>query len=167
MNWINRLFGRERAQGDGAVSTLMTAPTNKRERDSSPLVKHKVKTLIAPGVTVDGPITAMDGAAIDGVVNGGITIRGADSALLIRAGSVVNGDIRAPIVILGGEVNGDIVADTVRMYAGSRHFGRVQATQLIVDRGASVNNENMSVGGSDERKPTTRLSLVSQGGPIS
>lgn len=166
MNWINRLFGREKTQDGGVASALLAPATRKHERDASPLVKHKVKTLIARGVTVDGPITAMDGAAIDGVVNGGITIRGADCALLIRAGSVVHGDVRAPIVILGGEVNGDIVADTVRMYAGSKHFGRVQATQLIVDRGASVNNENMSVGGSDERKPA-RLSLVSHGAPAS
>jgi cytoskeletal protein CcmA (bactofilin family) len=160
------MLGRQKAQESNPVAGLMVPSTGKRERDASPFVRHKVKTLIAPGVVIDGPITAQEGAAIDGIVNGSIVVRGQDCAVLVRAGAVVNGDIRAPIVIVAGEVNGDITADTVRLYSGSRHYGRVIATQLMVDRGASVNNENMSVGGEEERKPL-HLSLVSQSRPSS
>lgn len=165
MNWFKRLFGQSDADnGKGVMPALLAPAGSKRSADASPLVKHRVKNLIAQGTTVDGSLTTMDGAAVDGVVNGDITVRGANCAVLVRAGGIVNGDVRASIVVLAGEINGDIIADSVRLYAGSKHFGRVEATQLIVDRGASVNNENMSVGGgsADERRRPLRLSLVPQ-----
>lgn len=114
-------------------------------RDVSPFEKFQVKSLVAGGMVVDGNITSPFGAAIDGVVNGNVTVEADAAALLIRAGAKITGTVKASVIILRGEVEGSIEGDFVRLYAGSRMTGPIRANRLMVDVGAVIVNEAMGV----------------------
>ena len=126
----------------------------------SPFVKFSVRSLVSEGMEVRGDLVSKYGAALDGVVLGNIMVQASNAALLIRATSRVEGNIDAPQVLVAGEVVGDITARFVRLYPGSRVFGRVKAARLLVDDGAVIDNDAIKVEAAAPSDNGTRSGLV-------
>lgn len=124
-------------------STALAVPGGARE---SVLAKHGVSSLLGVGMTIAGNLESERGAAIDGTVNGDVTVREQNSALLIRASAVVRGVVRAPIVMVSGTVEGGIEARFVRLFPGSKVIGHIHATRLVVDDGANIVNDDVGTG---------------------
>lgn len=127
---------------------------------NSPFVKYAVRSLVSEGMEIRGDLVSKNGAALDGVVLGNIMVQAANAALLVRASARVEGNIDAPQVLVAGEVVGDITARFVRLYPGSRVFGRVKAGRLLVDDGAVIDNDAIKVEASAPGTGTTRSGLV-------
>lgn len=124
-------------------STAVAVPGGNR---ANALAKHGVRSLLDASMTIAGNLESERGAAIDGTVNGDVTVREQNSALLIRASAVVRGVVRAPIVMVAGTVEGAIEARFVRLFPGSKVVGRIQATRLVVDDGANIVNDDVGTG---------------------
>lgn len=127
---------------------------------NSPFVKFAVRSLVSEGMEIRGDLVSKNGAALDGVVLGNIMVQAANAALLIRATARVEGNIDAPQVLVSGEVVGDITARFVRLYPGSRVFGRVKAARLLVDDGAVIDNDAIKVEAAAPSSSATRSGLV-------
>lgn len=130
----------------------------------SPFVKFAVRSLVAEGMEIRGDLISKHGAALDGVVLGNVMVQAANAALLIRATSRVEGNIDAAQVFVAGEVVGDITARFVRLYPGSRVFGRVKAARLLVDDGAMIDNDAIKVEAAAAVEHGSRSGLVM--GPV-
>lgn len=111
--------------------------------------KFAIRSMVAAGMTIEGNITSDNGAAVDGVVRGDITVKGPNCALLIREGAVVHGNVRASLALVRGRVQGDIDARFVRLYPGSHVTGRIRSARLIVDDGAVIENDEVAIGGGE------------------
>lgn len=125
----------------------------------SPFVKYAVRSLVSEGMEIRGDLTSKFGAALDGVVLGNVLVQSSNAALLVRATARVEGNIDAPQVLVAGEVVGDITARFVRLYPGSRVFGRVKAARLLVDDGAVIDNDAIKVDAQGSNS-STRTGLV-------
>lgn len=110
------------------------------------LRQHGVRSLLDRGLTFTGTLESDKGAVLDGTINGDLIVTDANAALLLRAGSKVTGTVRAPIVLIGGEVEGEVEGRFVRIYPGAVVRGRIRATRLIVEDGATVETEAISAG---------------------
>lgn len=117
---------------------------------NSPFVKFSVRSLVSEGMEIRGDLISRHGAALDGTVIGNVMVQAPNAALLIRATARVEGNIDAPQVLVAGEVVGDITARFVRLYPGSRVYGRVKAARLLVDDGAVIDNDAIKVEASGE-----------------
>lgn len=139
----------------GVIHLSESGPTAIVQRGESPFIKYQVKSMVSVGMVVDGNLTSDRGAAIDGVVNGDVSISNISAALLIRAGGLVRGRVKAPYVMVSGEVHGSIEARFVRLYPGSRVSGVIKTDRLLVDDGATIINEGVGAGASG--KPVLTL----------
>lgn len=126
----------------------------------SPFVKFAVRSLVSEGMEVRGDLVSKHGAALDGLVLGNIMVQAANAALLVRASARVEGNIDAPQVLVAGEVVGDITARFVRLYPGSKVFGRVKAARLLVDDGAIIDNDAIKVEAAVGESGATRRGLM-------
>lgn len=128
---------------DAVQSTALAVPGGSR---ANVLAKHGVRSLLDQGMTINGDLETNRGAAIDGIVNGDVTVREQSSALLLRASAVVRGTVRAPILMVSGTIEGGIEARFVRLYPGSKVIGRIKADRLVVDDGAQIVNDDVGAG---------------------
>lgn len=146
MSILRRLFGRQ-DPNTALVPALAASAHGQPPRSASrkALESHDVQAIIPQGMEVIGDICSTRGAVIDGVLRGNISVSSQSAALMIRGAAVVIGNIKGGNVLVSGEVNGDIEADYVRLYAGARLCGRVQARRLVVDDGATIENDTFGV----------------------
>lgn len=107
---------------------------------------HQLRTLVAPGMRIEGNVTSHAGAILDGEVVGNVTITAPNAALLLRESACVEGAVAAPIVAVSGIVRGSITARFVRLYPTARVEGTISAGRLIVDEGATLLTQSVSSG---------------------
>ena len=150
-------FRRRKEQSTDLAQTLVGQAVGTGAQ--SPFVKYAVRSLVSEGMEIRGDLTSKFGAALDGVVLGNVLVQSSNAALLVRATARVEGNIDAPQVLVAGEVVGDITARFVRLYPGSRVFGRVKAARLLVDDGAVIDNDAIKVDAQDSNS-STRTGLV-------
>jgi cytoskeletal protein CcmA (bactofilin family) len=102
-----------------------------------------VKSIIGPGMRVDGPVTFRDGLQIDGTVLGDVMAEAEQSSLLVisETGSV-RGAIRADHVVIGGAVVGPVQAgELLELQSKARVEGDVQYKALEMQQGAIIAGE--------------------------
>jgi len=101
-------------------------------------------TLIGPGITVEGEITADDEIVVQGTVRGRIQGR---EAVVVEQGAVVEADVTASSIVVGGQVTGNVsVADRIDLQTGGRLVGDVKAARITIADGASFKgNVDMEV----------------------
>lgn len=133
------------------IATLVTGGDVLPSADGrrSPFEQFQVRSLVSDGMEINGDIISRTGAAIDGVVNGDVTIEGTNLALLLRQSARVNGTVKAPMVLVRGIVYGDIEARFARLYPGSRVHGRIRSARLTVDDGAVIANGCINIDDSE------------------
>lgn len=112
----------------------------------NPFQQFQVRSLVDAGMHIEGNVVSYKGAAIDGRVVGDVTVRAANSALLVRESARIEGTVSAPIVLIRGEVHGDIEGRFVRLFPGCRVHGRITAGRLVMDDGASLSNDAIGIG---------------------
>jgi len=99
-----------------------------------------VKSIIGPGMRVDGPVTFQDGLQIDGTVLG--EVRAAPdqpSLLIISETGEVRGPISADQVVIDGAVYGPVQAsERLELQAKARVEGDVQYKSLEMQQGAII-----------------------------
>lgn len=127
---------------------------------ASPFLQYQVLSLVSESMTINGDIRSEAGAALDGTVNGSVEVAHANAALLVRASARINGNVSAPQVLVSGEVHGDIDARFVRLYPGSRVYGKISAARMIVDDGAIISNDSIGVIEHKVRQERPVLDLV-------
>ena len=102
--------------------------------------QHPVKSVIGPGMRVDGPVTFQDGLQIDGTVLG--EVRAAPdlpSLLIITESGMVQGAISANHVVIGGTVHGTVQAgELLELQAKAKIEGDVQYKSLDMQHGAII-----------------------------
>lgn len=153
MSWLIPLTRKPKS----SLSDEVLGNARKKSAIANITEKFGVKSLVAYGAVFDGNFMSKDGIAVDGTLNGDITVGEVHRAVLVRQGGVVNGVINAPIVVVGGEVNGDINAQHVRLYPTAIVYGKVNSSRLIVDDGARIINEHFTVG---ERPQSATINVV-------
>lgn len=137
-----------RKKPENALALVTSAPAAggvMRYADSraAALQRNGVRSLLDKGMTFTGTLESDKGAVLDGTVNGDLIIRDPAAALLLRASSRVNGTVRAGIILIAGTVEGNIEGRFVRLYPGSVVKGRITATRLIIDDGATVETDSV------------------------
>lgn len=89
---------------------------------------------IEAGVSIAGRIHFPGDASIDGKLQGEVH---ADQLLVISEGAMVEADIRARRLVVSGTLRGDICqSGTVEIRRTAKMFGRIEATNLVVESGA-------------------------------
>ena len=99
-----------------------------------------VKSIIGPGMRVDGPVDFQDGLQIDGTVLGDVKANPDQPSLLVitETGSV-QGAIRADHVVIGGSVVGPVqAAELLELQSKARVEGDVQYKALEMQQGAVI-----------------------------
>ena len=99
-----------------------------------------VKSIIGPGMRVDGPVDFQDGLQIDGTVLGDVKANPDQPSLLVitETGSV-QGAIRADHVVIGGSVVGPVQAgELLELQSKARVEGDVQYKALEMQQGAVI-----------------------------
>jgi len=102
-----------------------------------------VKSIIGPGMRVDGPVSFQDGLQIDGTVLGDVKAAPNQPSLLVisETGSV-RGAISADHVVIGGAVTGPVQAgELLELQAKARVDGDVQYKALEMQQGAIIAGE--------------------------
>ena len=89
---------------------------------------------IEAGVSIAGRIHFPGDASIDGKLQGEVH---ADRLLVISEGAMVEADVRARRLVVSGTLRGDIrQSGTVEIRRTAKMFGRIEATNLVVESGA-------------------------------
>lgn len=101
-------------------------------------------TVIGPGITIEGEVTAEDEVVVSGVLKGTLQSEG---AVTVESDGVVEADIGARAVSIGGAVTGNVTAsERVDLLSGARLVGDVKAARLTIADGASFKgNVDMDV----------------------
>ncbi len=107
---------------------------SRKETSVDPALEQ-VKTIIAPGAIIDGPLTTQDSARIDGTVNGNVTISG---ALIVGQEGKITGTVSAVNAYIAGEVTGNISAPQgkVEISDTGKVIGDVSCKGIIIDENA-------------------------------
>jgi cytoskeletal protein CcmA (bactofilin family) len=99
-----------------------------------------IKSLIAPGTTIEGTLRFSEGLRVDGIVNG--DIRAHDdkpSMLVISESASITGAVYAGHVIVNGRVNGPIHAtDLLELHPKAKIEGDVFYKSLEMHQGAAI-----------------------------
>ena len=108
------------------------------------LIKHFTKidsdtitSIVDRNMTITGGLSFRGKARIDGTVNGNID---GDYLILSQSGRI-NGDITVVTFVCHGTLDGNVSADTVSARKNCSILGRVSATNLVVEPGASLDSE--------------------------
>jgi len=96
-----------------------------------------ITSIIDKTMTVRGEITFKGKTRIDGTINGDIS---GEHLILSESGKIV-GDIKVSSFICHGTIEGNIVANLVTARKGCAIHGRLEATSLSVEPGASLDGE--------------------------
>lgn len=92
-------------------------------------------SVIGPGVTVDGDVTARGELRIEGTVQGTIRSRG---PVIIAAGGAVEGEVDAELVVVAGALDGRITASQMtRLESTARVTADVASPTMAIEDGAS------------------------------
>ncbi|MCY7371263.1 MAG: polymer-forming cytoskeletal protein [Polaromonas sp.] len=99
-----------------------------------------IKSLIAPGTTIEGTLTFGDGIRIDGIVIGDIrAMDGKPSMLFISESATITGAVYADHVIVNGCVKGPIHAgDLLELQPKAKIEGDVFYKALEMHQGAAI-----------------------------
>ena len=99
-----------------------------------------VKSIIGPGMRVDGPVTFQDGLQIDGTVLGEVKAApDQPSLLIITETGEVHGAFSADQVVIDGAVHGPVQAgERLELQAKARVEGDVQYKSLEMQPGAII-----------------------------
>lgn len=90
--------------------------------------------IIGKGTVVKGSLTGRGDVIVEGRIEGHLFLEG---ALLVETGAQCVADVEAAAVTVGGEVVGNVLAaQRVRLVAGGRLLGDVQAPSVVLEDGA-------------------------------
>jgi cytoskeletal protein CcmA (bactofilin family) len=93
-------------------------------------------TVIGRGVRVRGRIQGEGDLAVEGYVEGEISVTG---ELIVEAAGLLGGNSNARVIVVRGAVRGDLTAEeVVRLEEGARVVGDLRAPRIAIAKGALV-----------------------------
>lgn len=96
---------------------------------------RRFRHCIEAGVSIAGKIHFPGDARIDGRLQGEVH---ADHLLVISGGAMVEADVRARRLVVAGTLRGDIrESGIVEIQRTAKMFGRIEASRLVVEPGAT------------------------------
>ncbi|MBI4769869.1 MAG: polymer-forming cytoskeletal protein [Chloroflexi bacterium] len=101
--------------------------------------KHKITSLIGPGIAYRGTLSGEAGIRIDGTFDGRINIMG--PLVISDTGKVTAEEIRAAVVSVAGSVRGNIIARQVEILSGGRVWGDVVTAAFASEEGAFLRGQ--------------------------
>lgn len=110
-----------------------------------------IGTLIGKGTSFIGNFSAMDGARIDGSIDGNVVTKG---VLVVGAEGIITGNIESKSAMIGGTVYGNIVVeDKVVLTATAKVLGDIATSVIVIDEHAIFQgNCDMRQDGSETKK---------------
>lgn len=117
-----------------------------RDNERPPRQDPPTPGRIPSGVTFEGSITGTSAYEVHGILDGGISLEGAD--LLIKEGATVSGTVSARNAVIAGKVSGEITCPKgcVTFSSTARCDATLAYGELVVERGAKVNAQLRSTG---------------------
>lgn len=96
---------------------------------------EQISTFIAPGATIDGPLTTKESTRIDGIINGNVTVNG---SLIVGQDGKITGTVTATNLFLAGEIAGNVSASNgkVEISDTGKLVGDLMAKSLVIDENA-------------------------------
>lgn len=118
------------------------------KKDSS---NASIGTLIGKGTSFLGNFSTVDGARIDGAIDGNVVTKG---VLVVGAEGIITGNIESKSVMIGGTVFGNIVVeDKVVLTATAKVIGDISTAIIVIDEHAIFQgNCDMKQDGSETKK---------------
>lgn len=98
---------------------------------------NTISSIVDRSMTITGELNFKGKARIDGTVNGNID----GEHLILGQYGRINGDVKVATFVCHGILDGNVSADTVTARKNSSIHGRVSATNLVVEPGASLDSE--------------------------
>lgn len=95
-----------------------------------------ISSVIDRNMTISGELSFKGKARIDGTVNGDID----GEYLILSQSGRINGEVKVETFVCHGTLDGNVSADTVTARKNCAIHGRVSATNLIVEPGASLHS---------------------------
>ena len=96
-----------------------------------------ISSIVDQNMTITGELRFSGKIRIDGTVNGNVH---GEHLILSRSGRI-NGDIKVATFVCHGTIEGNVTADLVTARKSSYIFGKVAATDLVVEPGAVLDSE--------------------------
>ena len=96
-----------------------------------------ISSLVDRNMTITGELSFQGKARIDGTVNGNIE----GEHLILSQSGRVNGDIKVATFVCHGTMEGNVTADTLTARKSCSIRGKVSATNLVVEPGASLDSK--------------------------
>ena len=121
-----------------------------------------IKSLIAPGTSIEGHVQFRDGLRVDGEVAGDLKApTGEPSILVISEQAQVSGRVEADHVIINGTVRGPVLArELLELQPKARIEGDVTYKALEMHQGATIAGRLQPLLGEDAEKPTLKLAAI-------
>ena len=116
-----------------------------------------ISSIVDRNMTITGELSFQGKARIDGTVNGNIE----GEYLILSQSGRVNGDIKVATFVCHGTMEGNVTADTLTARKSCSIHGKVSATNLVVEPGASLNSKIKTSSG--ERPRVHRFNLLRPG----
>jgi len=110
---------------------------NNLDKQIKKVENETISSIIDQNMVIDGEMNFAGKTRIDGTVNG--NIRG--EHLILSNTGIINGDLATTSLICHGHIDGNITAGMITARKGCSIQGKLEAENLIVEPGASLNGE--------------------------
>ncbi len=99
-----------------------------------PISSEKIDTIIGRGTTLEGTLNAEGTVRLDGMVHGGINVKG---SLIIGEEGMIKGNVNAENAFVAGAVEGNVTAASqLHITTSARLMGDITVKSIIIDEGA-------------------------------
>jgi len=115
----------------------IVAPVNPAPSDAP---RTTLTTVVARSANFTGDLALTEGAAIDGTVEGSVTLHG-DAVLLISPTGIVKGRASAARIIVYGLIDGQVSAASLLIRKGAKVSGKASYENLAIEEGAELSGQ--------------------------
>lgn len=114
-----------------------------------------ISSIVDQNMLIKGELTFKGKTRIDGTVNGDIH----GEHLILSQSGTIKGDINVTSFVCHGIIEGNVFAGSITARKGCSIHGKLEAENLIVEPGASLDGEVRTVqpsgGGNEKNKPAS------------
>ncbi len=126
----------------------MFSKKNGFDKEMQKAENETISSIIDKSMSVSGEMTFKGKTRIDGTINGNIT---GEHLILSESGKIA-GDVTVSSFICHGHLEGNITAKLVTARKGCSIIGKLEATSLTVEPGATLDGEVKAAAGKDQPK---------------
>lgn len=110
---------------------------NNLDQQIQKVESETISSIVDQNMTINGEMTFKGKTRIDGTINGDLN---GEHLILSQSGTII-GDINVTTFICHGNIEGNIFAGVVTARKGCSIRGKLEAENLIVEPGASLDGE--------------------------